>query len=291
MSIDMSSFTDRSRKVMALANQEAQRFNHEVVDSHHLLVGMIKEGSGIAWHVLKNLGVDLRAVRVAVEGLVQPGPDAIIMGKLPLTDKSKQIVANAVEEARNLNHSWVGTEHLLLGLLRVPNCLACQVLGEMGLQLVDVHHEVLCLLGHFAEPGARPEAPQGCFAQASSADTSDQEVDQLLNAAPHVAELANQFTIDQLQKALTNVAAFRSRAPEMAEQARKAMIAQVQGHCDLMEAGIRALMAAKGISQGQQTGLPLAQQSMDDGTRTDTVPQQDVINAAEQSWRDAPPML
>jgi ATP-dependent Clp protease ATP-binding subunit ClpC len=141
-------FTDRARKVMQLANQEAQRFNHEYIGTEHILLGLVKEGSGVAANVLKNLDVDLRKIRLEVEKIVQSGPDMVTMGKLPQTPRAKKVIEYAIEEARNLNHNYVGTEHLLLGLLREQEGVAAQVLMNLGLKLEDVREEVLNLLGH-----------------------------------------------------------------------------------------------------------------------------------------------
>ena len=138
---------------MQLANLEAQRFNHEYVGTEHVLLGLIKEGSGVAANVLKNLDVDLRKIRLEVEKLVQTGPDTVTMGKLPQTPRAKKVIEYAIEEARNLNHNIVGTEHLLLGLLREEEGMAAQVLMNLGLKLVDVREEVLNLLGHGMEAG------------------------------------------------------------------------------------------------------------------------------------------
>ncbi|HID24157.1 MAG TPA: AAA family ATPase, partial [Planctomycetaceae bacterium] len=144
-------FTDRARKVMQLANQEAQRFNHEYIGTEHILLGLVKEGSGVAANVLKNLDVDLRKIRIEVEKIVQSGPDMVTMGKLPQTPRAKKVIEYAMEEARNLNHNYVGTEHLLLGLLREQEGVAAQVLMNLGLKLEDVREEVLNLLGHGLE--------------------------------------------------------------------------------------------------------------------------------------------
>ena len=144
-------FTDRARKVMQLANQEAQRFNHEYIGTEHVLLGLIKEGSGVAANVLKNLDVDLRKIRLEVEKLVQSGPDMVTMGKLPQTPRAKKVIEYSMEEARNLNHNYVGTEHILLGLLREQEGVAAQVLMNLGLKLEDVREEVLNLLGHGME--------------------------------------------------------------------------------------------------------------------------------------------
>ena len=159
-------FTDRARKVMALANQEAQRFNHDYIGTEHILLGLVKEGSGVGANVLKNLGVDLRKVRMEVEKLVKSGPEVVTMGKLPQTPRAKRVIEYAIEEARNLNHNYVGTEHLLLGLLREQDGVAAQVLMNLGLKLEDVREEVLNLLGAGVEPeetsaGAAPAEAGG----------------------------------------------------------------------------------------------------------------------------------
>jgi len=150
-------FTDRARKVMQLANQEAQRFNHEYIGTEHILLGLVKEGSGVAANVLKNLDVDLRKIRLEVEKLVQSGPEMVTIGKLPQTPRAKKVIEYSMEEARNLNHNYVGTEHILLGLLREQEGVAAQVLMNLGLKLEDVREEVLNLLGHGMESGEGTE--------------------------------------------------------------------------------------------------------------------------------------
>jgi ATP-dependent Clp protease ATP-binding subunit ClpC len=146
--------------VMQLANQEAQRFNHEYIGTEHVLLGLIKEGSGVAANVLKNLDVDLRKIRLEVEKLVQSGPDMVTMGKLPQTPRAKKVIEYSMEEARNLNHNYVGTEHILLGLLREQEGVAAQVLMNLGLKLEEVREEVLNLLGHGIE-GAEGSGERG----------------------------------------------------------------------------------------------------------------------------------
>tara|TARA_R110002072_G_scaffold131354_3_gene270845 strand:- start:751 stop:3486 length:2736 start_codon:yes stop_codon:yes gene_type:complete len=166
-------FTDRARKVMALANQEAQRFNHEYIGTEHVLLGLVKEGSGVGANVLKNLEVDLRKVRLEVERLVRAGPEMVTMGKLPQTPRAKKVIEYAIEEARNLNHNYVGTEHLLLGLLREHDGVAAQVLMNLSLKLEEVREEVLNLLGAGADSNAEsisgpsdPDAPMGSSSKA-----------------------------------------------------------------------------------------------------------------------------
>ena len=141
-------FTDRARKVMQLANQEAQRFNHEYIGTEHILLGLVKEGSGVAANVLKNMDIDLRKIRQEVEKLVRSGPDLVTMGRLPQTPRAKKVIEYSMEEARSLNHNYVGTEHILLGLLREQEGVAAQVLMNLGLKLDEVRKEVLNLLGH-----------------------------------------------------------------------------------------------------------------------------------------------
>ena len=140
-------FTDRARKVMALANQEAQRFNQDYIGTEHILLGLVKEGSGVGATVLKNLDVDIKKLRLEVEKSVKSGPDMVTMGKLPQTPRAKKVIEYAIEEARALNHNYVGTEHILLGLLRESEGIAAQVLMNLGLKLEDVRQEVLNLLG------------------------------------------------------------------------------------------------------------------------------------------------
>ncbi len=148
-------FTDRSRKVMMLANQEAQRFSHEYLGTGHILLGLVKEESGVGANILKNLGVDLLKVRLEVEKLVKSGPETVTMGKLPQTPAAKKGIEYAIEEARNLNHRYVGTEHLLLGLLgkQEEETTAQKVLMYLNLRLEDIREEVLKLLGQPKEPG------------------------------------------------------------------------------------------------------------------------------------------
>ena len=164
-------FTDRARKVMQLANQEAQRFNHEYIGTEHILLGLVKEGSGVAANVLKNLEVDLRKIRLEVEKLVQSGPEMVTVGKLPQTPRAKKVIEYSMEEARNLNHSYVGTEHILLGLLREQEGVAAQVLMNLGLKLEDVREEVLNLLGHGLE-GAEVGERGGRSGESESSSTS-----------------------------------------------------------------------------------------------------------------------
>src|SRR5947208_6407834 len=189
-------FTDRARKVMQLANQEAQRLNHEYIGTEHVLLGLVKEGSGVAANVLKNLDIDLRKIRHEVELLVQSVPDATIPGKLPQTPRAKKVIEYSIEEARNLNHNYVGTEHLLLGLLLEQEGVAAQVLMNLGLRLEDVREEVLNLLGRNMETdeggsGGAPES--GSEKQTSRGKSKTPALDSF---GRDLTELARQGKLD-----------------------------------------------------------------------------------------------
>jgi ATP-dependent Clp protease ATP-binding subunit ClpC len=140
-------FTDRARKVLKLANMEAQRLHHEYIGTEHILLGLLQEGTGVAAHTLRNLDVDLRKIRLEIEKVIQSGPDRVVMGKRPQTPRAKKVIEYSIDEGRNLNHNYVGTEHLLLGLLREREGLAAQILVNLGLKLEEVRAEVVRLLG------------------------------------------------------------------------------------------------------------------------------------------------
>ncbi|HEX5871965.1 MAG TPA: ATP-dependent Clp protease ATP-binding subunit, partial [Longimicrobium sp.] len=149
-------FTDRVRKVLAMAREEAIRLQHDYVGTEHILLGLIREGEGVAAAVLNNLNVDLDQVQEKVEESVRRGKATIALGELPYTSRAKKVLEFAMAEARELNHSYVGTEHLLLGLLREEKGIAAEVLGQLGVTLEDARRETLKLLG--SEPSATPTA-------------------------------------------------------------------------------------------------------------------------------------
>ena len=140
-------FTDRAKKVMNLARQEAQRFNHEYLGTEHVLLGLVQEGSVVAANVLKNMGVDLARIRAEIEKLVKSGPSMVTMGQLPFTPRAKKVLELSMEEAHNLGHNYIGTEHLLLGLIKENEGIAAKVLTNLGVKLEDVREEVLEFLG------------------------------------------------------------------------------------------------------------------------------------------------
>ena len=142
MSDRFDKFTERAKKVLVLAQEEAQRFNHNYIGTEHLLLGLVREGEGIAAKVLSNLGVELQKVRSAVEFIIGRG-DRMVIGDISLTPRAKKVIELAVEEARRLNHNYIGTEHLLLGLVREGEGIAAGVLESLGVNLEKVRAQVI----------------------------------------------------------------------------------------------------------------------------------------------------
>ncbi len=148
-------FTERARKVIILAKEEAKRFNHDYIGTEHILLGLIKEGESVAAAVLQNLGLSLDTIRLEVEKLVQFGPSTVVSGDIPFTPKAKKVIELAMDEARRLGHNYIGTEHLLLGLIKEGEGVASHVLMNVGLDLNKVRAEVIKLLGS-TTPGGEP---------------------------------------------------------------------------------------------------------------------------------------
>src|SRR4051812_3998579 len=142
MSDKFDKFTERARKVLTLAQEEAQRFNHNYIGTEHLLLGLVREGDGVAARVLSNMGVQLPKVRSAVEFIIGRGEGAVV-GDIGLTPRAKKVIELAVDEARRLNHHYIGTEHLLLGLVREGEGIAAGVLESLGVNLEKVRAQVM----------------------------------------------------------------------------------------------------------------------------------------------------
>jgi len=140
-------FTERARKVILLAKEEAKRFNHDYIGTEHLLLGLIREGEGVAAVVLQKLGLNLQQIRLEIEKFVKPGPPTVVSGDIPFTPTAKKVIELSSEEARSLGHNYIGTEHLLLGLIREGEGAASQVLVNLGLDLGKVREEIAELLG------------------------------------------------------------------------------------------------------------------------------------------------
>ena len=151
-------FTERARKVLTLAQEEAQRFNHNYIGTEHLLLGLVREGDGVAAKVLANLGVELPKVRSAVEFIIGRG-DRSVTGDIGLTPRAKKVIELAVDEARRLNHHYIGTEHLLLGLVREGEGIAAGVLESLGVSLEKVRNQIIHVLNQ-SQPYSQQESKQ-----------------------------------------------------------------------------------------------------------------------------------
>src|SRR5436309_10388431 len=259
-------FTDRARKVMQLANQEAQRFNHEYIGTEHVLLGLVKEGSGVAANVLKNLDIDLRKIRLEVERIVQHGPggEQVVMGRLPHTPRAKKVIEYSIEEARNLNHNYVGTEHLLLGLLREQEGVAAQVLMNLGLKLEEVREEVLNLLGHGiegegSERGGREGVGVGSASSEggsqSSGRSSKSKTPALDSFGRDLTELARQNKLDpvigrerEIERAIQILCRRQKNNPVLLGEAGVGKTAIVEGFAQRVIAGnVPEILAEKRI--------------------------------------------
>lgn len=140
-------FTERARKVIVLAKEEARRYNHDYIGTEHILLGLIREGEGVATAVLQNLGLGLENIREELEKIIQPGNTSQVLGDIPFTPRAKKALELAADEARNMGHNYIGTEHLLLGLLKEGEGVASEVLFNLGIDLDKVRKEINNLLG------------------------------------------------------------------------------------------------------------------------------------------------
>ena len=172
-------FTNRAKQVIKLAKKEAQRLNHNYLGTEHALLGLLKLGQGVAVNVLRNLNIDFETVRNEVEKLVGYGPEIQVYGDPALTGKIKKVFEYANEEAANLNHNYVGTEHLLLGLLRQTDGVAAQVLENLNVNLKEVRKEVLKELESFnlQLPPIGSTPPPGTSPTQSSSSSMSKQFD------------------------------------------------------------------------------------------------------------------
>jgi ATP-dependent Clp protease ATP-binding subunit ClpC len=154
----MTRFTERAQKIILVAQEEAKRLNHDYVGTEHILLGIVALGEGVAAQVLLNIGVDLRKLRNEVEKMVGSGDNIMLLGEIPFSPRAKKVLELAVEEASNMGHYYVGTEHLLLGLLREEEGVAARVLENLNIKLTDVKEEITGLLGEPNKP-FHPPAP------------------------------------------------------------------------------------------------------------------------------------
>lgn len=154
-------FTERARKVVLFAREEAARLNHDYIGTEHLLLGLLRVGEGVAAEALRSLGVELETIRQEVEKEVQPGPAQLTMGEIPFTPRSKKALELSMDEARSMGHNYIGTEHMLLGIIREEEGVAARVLQNLGVDLKKVREVIMELLGGGAEGADNPEMPPG----------------------------------------------------------------------------------------------------------------------------------
>ena len=231
-------FTERAKKVLVLAQSEAQRFNHNYIGTEHQLLGLVAEGEGIAAKALKNLNVGLEQVRSAVEYVIGRG-DRMVIGDISLTPRAKKVIELAVQEARELNHNYIGTEHLLLGLIREGEGIAAGVLISLGVDMERARAEVLDIIAQ-SGPGA-PGKKGGASALAPFAGSKDsvitcriasddlEAIDALIeagirstrsDAAAWLIHAGIQANLDLFDKVYTTVAEIK-RLREQAQSAAK----------------------------------------------------------------------
>ena len=175
-------FTERARRVLTLAQEEAHRFNHNYIGTEHILLGLVREGEGVAAKVLGNLGVELNKVRSAVEFIIGRG-DRTVLGEIGLTPRAKKVIELAVDEARRLNHSYIGTEHLLLGLVREGEGIAAGVLESLGVNIERVRAETTRILNQSSPQQQAGTAASTGARKASRTPTADQLGVELTEAA------------------------------------------------------------------------------------------------------------
>ena len=177
-------FTERARKVLVLAKEEARRFSHDYIGTEHILLGLIREGDGVACAVLQNLGTDLERARLEVEKLISPGSSTSVMGDIPFTPRAKKALELATEEARTLSHNYIGTEHILLGLIREGEGVAYQVLFSLGIDLKRARQEIVALLGgeqeaQGAQQGQAIPGQQGSASKTPALDSFGRDLTKL----------------------------------------------------------------------------------------------------------------
>src|ERR1043166_4780995 len=192
----MNNFTPRAQQVLQLARKEADRFNHNYVGTEHLLLGLIKLGQGVAVNVLQKMGLDLETVRMEVEKQVGTGPETKMVGNIPYTPRVKKVLALAAKEAKALNHSYVGTEHILLGLLREGDGVAARVLKTLDVDIERTRNEILKELDPNFTPPSDAEGPPQEGTAPSGGDKKEVKTPALKAFGRDLTELARKGELD-----------------------------------------------------------------------------------------------
>jgi len=223
-------FTERARKVLALAQGEARRLNHNYIGTEHLLLGLIREGGGVAAKVLSHLDVELDQARDAVEGVIGRG-DRMVVGELDLAPRAKKVIGFAVQEARGLKHRYIGTEHLLLGLIREGDGIAAGVLESLDVDLQQARAEVLNILaGSGHAPHSAEKATKNNVVTCRLGDTDLDALDALVEAGIrttrsdaaswliHAGIEANRPLLERVYATVAEIHQLRAEAQDMAQQ-------------------------------------------------------------------------
>jgi len=189
-------FTERAQRVILIAQEEAKRLNHDYVGTEHILLGLIALGEGVASQVLASLGVDLRKVRAEIEKIVGTGDNMMLLGEIPFTPRAKKVLEYAVEEAQHMSHSYIGTEHILTGLIREEEGVAARVLENLGLKLETVREEVLSILGEMEQKETQKEAPQARQGGHHSSAKSKTKTPTLDEFARDLTQMAKENKLD-----------------------------------------------------------------------------------------------
>ncbi|MFH0828081.1 MAG: ATP-dependent Clp protease ATP-binding subunit, partial [Candidatus Omnitrophota bacterium] len=224
-------FTERARKVIILAKEEAKRFNHDYIGTEHILLGLVREGEGVAATVLEKMGVSLENIRIEIEKLVQPGPATQIIGDLPFTPRAKKALELAAEEARSLGHNYIGTEHLLLGLIREEEGVASQVLLNLNLDLSTVRNKVMEVLGSEVPglgvaSGAKSKTPAlDAFGRDLTALAKEDKLDPVINRH------------DEIERVIQILSRRKKNNPVLLGEAGVGKTAIVEGLAQLIIAG------------------------------------------------------
>jgi len=227
-------FTERARKVIVLAKEEAKRFNHDYIGTEHLLLGLIREGEGVAAAVLQKLGLDLESIRIEVEKVVQPGPQTQVMGDIPFTPRSKKALELSAEEARALGHNYIGTEHLLLGLIREGEGVAYRVFLNMGVDLEKVRNEIMELLGSGIPGFGAEEEKQAKKGKTPAIDAYGRNLNKLAREGKLDPVIGRSMEIERIIQILTRR---NKNNPVLIGEAGVGKTAIVEGLAQLVVAG------------------------------------------------------
>ncbi|MEA3306296.1 MAG: Clp protease N-terminal domain-containing protein, partial [Elusimicrobiota bacterium] len=188
-------FTERAQRVILIAQEEAKRLNHDYVGTEHILLGLVALGEGVSAQVLTNLNVDIRKVRSEIEKIVGTGDNMMLLGEIPFTPRAKKVLEYAVEEAQHMGHTYIGTEHILMGLIREEEGVAARVLDNLGLKLETVREEVMNLLSeNEAEQTGRSE--KGKASSQSATPKGKSKTPALDEFARDLTQMANQNNLD-----------------------------------------------------------------------------------------------